>query len=148
MSEATSQDADGLVSVLERARFSGSDPLGRDGRDPVARRGQAVLEAIERRGGYGVVPAPVLAEASRTRSRRDATARVIRRLDVVPTARRIAEMAGALLEAAALSSKDAIDAFVVATAAMHQSALVLTGDAGDLERLAAALPNVAILRLE
>ena len=112
-----------------------------------ARRAQAVLEAIERRGGYGVVPAPVLAETSRTRSRRDATARVLRRLDVVPTDRRIAQVAGALLEAAALSSKEAIDAFVVATAAMHQSALVLTSDASELERLAAVLPNVAIQHL-
>ncbi len=56
-------------------------------------------------------------------------------------------MAGALLEAAALSSKEAIDAFVVATAAMHQSALVLTSDASELERLAAVLPNVAIQHL-
>jgi hypothetical protein len=30
VSEATSQEAGGLVSVLERARFSGSDPLGPD----------------------------------------------------------------------------------------------------------------------
>lgn len=112
-----------------------------------ARRAQAVLEAIERRGGYAALPAPVLAETSRTRSRRDATARVLRCLDVVPTDRRIAQVAGALLQAAALPSKEAIDAFVVATAAMHQSALVLTGDANELERLAAVLPNVAIQHL-
>ena len=43
VAEATSEDADGLVSVLDRARFSGSDPLGRARPAPLA---------------AGVLPAP------------------------------------------------------------------------------------------
>ena len=112
-----------------------------------ARRAQAVLVVIERRGGYAIVPAPVLAEASRTRARRDAVARVLRRFEVIATDRRIAETAALLLEGAGFDSSNAIDAFVVATAAVRHSAVVLTGDPADLERLAAPVGNVTVRAL-
>ena len=125
------------VSVLASPKERGS----------AARRAQAVLEAIERRGGFAVVPAPVLAETSRTRARRDAVNRVLGKLEITPTDRRIAEIAGVLLAGAAFDSASAIDAFVVATAAVRQSAVVLTGDPGDLNMLAVSAPNVAIQSL-
>lgn len=113
-------------------------------RGSASRRAQAVLQAIERRGGYAVVPAPVLAETSRTRSGRAAVDRVLRRLQVVPTDRPIAEQAGALLEAAGMGSAAAVDAFVAATAAQTPAAVILTGDADDLGRLSSSLTNVAV----
>ncbi len=125
------------VSVLASPRERGS----------AARRAQAVLEAIERRGGFAVVPAPVLAETSRTRARRDTVNRVLGKLEIAPTDRRIAEIAGVLLAGAAFDSASAIDAFVVATAAVRQSAVVLTGDPGDLNMLAVSAPNVAVQSL-
>src|SRR5437867_1812223 len=59
-------------------------------RGVAARRAQAVLEAVERRGGIARVPAPVLAEVSRGR-RRAGIDRVLRGARVVPTDRAIAE---------------------------------------------------------
>ena len=102
-----------------------------------------MLEAIERRGGYAVVPVPVLAETSRTGGRRAAVERVLRRLQVVPTDRSIAEQAGALLEAAGMGSAAAVDAFAAATAAQMATAVILTGDPDDLGRLSSRLVNVA-----
>ena len=125
------------VSVLASPKERGS----------AARRAQAVLEAIERRGGFAVVPAPVLAETSRTRARRDAVNRVLGKVEIAPTDRRIAEIAGVLLEGAAFDSASAIDAFVVATATVRQSALVLTGDPSDCNMLALSAPNVAVQSL-
>lgn len=78
-----------------------------------ARRAQAVLEAVERRGGTACVPAPVLAEVSRTPARSAAVARVVRHARIVPTDRPIAEAAGRLLERVQLDSCHAIDAFVM-----------------------------------
>lgn len=113
-------------------------------RGSASRRAQAVLQAIERRGGYAVVPAPVLAETSRTRARRAAVDRVLRRLPVVPTDRPIAEQAGALLEAAGMGSATAVDALVAATAAQTPAAVILTGNGDDLGRLSSSLTNVAV----
>jgi hypothetical protein len=43
-----------------------------------------------------------------------------------------------------LDSRHAIDAFVVATAAVIGRAVILTVDAGDLGRLAQGIPSVAV----
>ena len=94
-----------------------------------------------------MVPAPVLAETSRTRARRDAVNRVLGKVEIAPTDRRIAEIAGVLLEGAAFDSASAIDAFVVATAMVRQSALVLTGDPSDCNMLALSAPNVGVQSL-
>jgi hypothetical protein len=46
-----------------------------------------------------------------------------------------------------LSSAHAIDAFVVATALQFDTALIATGDAGDIRRLAAPFPRIGVLAL-
>lgn len=112
-----------------------------------ARRAQAVLEAVERRGGTARVPAPVLAEVARTPARSAAVGRALRRARVIPTDRGIADQAGRLLERLGLDSCHAIDAFVVATAASLGNALILTGDPDDMTSLAAHTPAVAIQAL-
>lgn len=112
-----------------------------------ARRAQAVLEAIERRGGTARVPAPVLAEVARTPARSAAVGRVLDHARVVPTDRPIAEHAGRLLERLGLDSCHAVDAFVVATAASLANAVILTGDPDDLRALAANVPAVAVQAL-
>jgi predicted nucleic acid-binding protein len=130
------------VAVLDAEALSVlADPAGRRAG---AKRAQAVLEAVERRGGIARVPAPVLAEASRTRARSAAVARVLRHARVVPADRVIAERAGLLLERLRLDSRHAVDAFVVATAAMLGNAVILTGDPRDMRRLAAPVTGVAV----
>ncbi|HUP68898.1 MAG TPA: PIN domain-containing protein [Acidimicrobiales bacterium] len=125
------------LSVLANPRERGAS----------ARRAQAVLEAIERRGGAARVPAPVLAEVLRTPARTAAAGRVLRRARVVPTDRGIAEHAGRLLEGLGLDSCHAVDAFVVATAASLAYAVILTEDPDDLRSLAAHTPGVAVQAL-
>ena len=112
-----------------------------------ARRAQAVLEAIERRGGSARVPAPVLAEVARNPARSAAVGRVLGRARVVPTDRAIAERAGHLLGRLGLDSCHAVDAFVVATAASLGNCVVLTGDPDHLTRLAAHVRAVAVQAL-
>ena len=111
-----------------------------------ARRSQAVLESIERRGGYAVVPAPVLAEVARGR-RRAAVDHWVNRLDVVATDRDVATDAADLLDHAQMDSSSAVDAFVVSTAAAFAPAIVLTADPSDMAALAANLPGVAVQQL-
>ena len=133
------------VAVLDAEALSAlADPTERAAS---ARRAQAVLEAVERRGGTARVPAPVLAEVARTPARSAAVGRVLRRARVVPTDRAIAEHAGRLLEHLHLDSCHAVDAFVVASAASCGHAVILTADPGDLTRLAAHVPAVAVQAL-
>ncbi len=115
----------------------------RSARSSVLARVQAVLEAVARRGGVAIIPAPVLAEVSRGR-RAAAVSRVVNKLVVVPTDRAIAQAAGDLLERHRLDSTAAVDAFVVATAAARRPAVILTGDPDDLTLLASTVPNVAV----
>lgn len=63
---------------------------------------------------------------------------------VVNTGARTARVAGHLLAAAGVGSELAIDALVVATAIRFGGGIVLTHDPGDLSRLAAGHPNLAI----
>ena len=112
-----------------------------------AKRAQAVLEAVEHRGGIARVPAPVLAEVSRTKARSASIAQVLRHARVVPTARAIAERAGRLLERLQLDSCHAVDAFVVATAATLGNAVILTGDPDDMRLLSAHVTAVAVQSL-
>ncbi|HUP76435.1 MAG TPA: PIN domain-containing protein [Acidimicrobiales bacterium] len=130
------------VAVLDSEALSVlADPIARR---TSAKRAQAVLEAIERRGGIARAPAPVLAEVSRTKARSAAIAQVLRHARVVPTDRDIAERAGLLLERLRLDSCHAVDAFVVATAAMLGNAVILTGDPDDMRRLVAHVSAVAV----
>jgi predicted nucleic acid-binding protein len=90
------------------------------------------------------VLAPVLAEVSRSKARSAATAHVLRHARVVSTDREIAQRAGLLLERLRLDSCHAVDAFVVATAAMLGNAVILTGDPDDMRRLATHVTLVAV----
>lgn len=89
----------------------------------------------------------MLAEVSRTRERTAAVSRVLRRTRVIPTERVVAEHAGRLLEGLKLDSCHAVDAFVVATAAALGNAIIMTGDAHDLRRLAANIGVVTVQAL-
>jgi len=65
-------------------------------------------------------------------------------LVVAATDRQVAQQAGLLLGAARFGSAHTVDAFVAATAAQHQPAVVVTGDPRDLGALCAALPAVVV----
>lgn len=67
----------------------------------------------------------MLAEVSRTQARSTTVDRVLRRARVIPTDRPVAEHAGRLLPLG-LDSRDTIDAFVVATAALILTAMPAT----------------------
>ncbi|MGD9704736.1 MAG: type II toxin-antitoxin system VapC family toxin [Acidimicrobiia bacterium] len=108
------------------------------------RRASAILTLALASGSRVVVPAPVLAEAGRSRSRASAIDAVIAKLAVIPTDRRIAQRAGLLLGRLGRGSEAAVDAFVAATAADHRPAVVITGDPGDLGRLCTHLPGVHV----
>jgi hypothetical protein len=57
---------------------------------------------------------------------------------------RIARRAGALLARHRLGSEYAVDAFVVAIALELPSAVIATGDAGDIGRLSSREPRVSV----
>ena len=119
-----------------------------DERTASARRAQAVLTVAVRRHALVRVPSAVLAELYRD-DRRDAP---IDRLvgpvvGVVTTGRRVARVAGGLLDRHQLGSCHLVDAVVVATAVRLGGAVVLTGDPGDLQLLAADHPNVQMVAL-
>jgi predicted nucleic acid-binding protein len=95
------------------------------------------------------VPAPVLSEVCRG-SRLDAAVNALLNRDAILVAeltREIAQRAGGLLAQARMSSEDAIDAFVVATALEFNAAVIASGDTGDLARLAAPYPHVSLMQL-
>jgi len=115
-------------------------------RGTARRRAAAVLSIALAAGSRVIVPAPVLAEVGRDLRRRRAVDATIARLPVIPTDRRIAQRAGLLLGEHA-GSETAVGAFVVATAADHRPAVILTGDPGDIGTLAAGLPNVIVQTL-
>lgn len=129
-------DSEALSAIAEPRRT----------RQRVARRAQAVLEAIERRGGVAVVPAPVLVEVRRG-ARAPAVDRVVNKLEVVASDRRIAAGAGQMLERHRLDSCHAVDALVVATAQRVRPALVLTSDPSDLGLLSADDAAIAVQSL-
>jgi hypothetical protein len=58
-----------------------------------------------------------------------------------------ARRAGALLERAKLSSTQAVDAFVVATAMAFASAVIVTHDPEDLARLASGARHIRIFEI-
>ena len=97
------------------------------------KRAQAVLEVIERRGGFAVIPAPVIAEVRRGK-RASAIDHLLNRLAVVDTDRDVASEAGDLLHRHRLGSAHAVDALVAATAKEIRPSIILTGDEKDLSR--------------
>ena len=118
-------------------------------RGSLALRARAIAQVAYERGALLRVPAPVLAEVCRG-SRFDAAMNaVLNRGAIVVTdlTREISQRAGALLTRARMSSANAIDAFVVATALEFDTAVIASGDTADLSRLAAPYRQIALLRL-
>jgi len=112
-------------------------------------RARAIAHVAYERGALLRVPAPVLAEVCRG-SRFDAAVNVVLNrgaIVVTDLTREIAQRAGALLTRARMSSANAIDAFVVATALEFETAVIASGDTADLSRLAAPYRQISLMRL-
>lgn len=108
---------------------------------------RAALEAARRLGRDVVVPAVVLAELYRGPGHSQIVDACLSRetgITVQETDRSFARLVGGVLTAARTGSKDMVDAHVVAAAVVAGGGVVLTGDRLDLERLAAAYPNVSV----
>jgi hypothetical protein len=112
-------------------------------------RARAITRVAHERGALVRVPAPVLAEVCRG-SRFDAPINHLLNREAIRVAeltRRAAQRAGALLAKASMSSANAVDAFVVATALEFESAVIASGDPDDIKRLSATFPQIALLVL-
>ena len=104
-----------------------------------------------------VTSAGVLAEIIRGRSRDAEIHRVLARVGMEPVSEAIGHRAGQLIGAAGMSSGQAVDAMVAATAiaAAEQaeaadrvaSVLLVTSDLPDLTRLVAGRPGVAVVHV-
>jgi len=131
------------VLVLDAEALSS---LARD-RGPRFREVWAALEAARRLRRDVLVPAVVLAELYRGPRHNQVVDACLSRetgLRVRETDRPMARLVGGVLAAARAGSGDMVDAHAVAAAVEAGGGIVLTGDAGDLERLAAAYPNVLV----
>lgn len=98
------------------------------------------VDALIKSRRYAVATvAAVLAEVIRGRAADAAVYRVLNSygVDVFDVTVRVAERAGALLEAVRSGSELAVDAFVVAAVDVAGGGLIATVDADDLARLAA-----------
>jgi predicted nucleic acid-binding protein len=115
----------------------------------LAERARAILQIAYERRALVRVPAPVLAEVCRG-SRFDAAVERLlndRGIGVCALTQWIAQRAGGLLAKAKLSSAHAVDAFVVATALDFDTAVIATGDPGDIRRLSSTHRQVKIFAL-
>jgi len=112
-------------------------------------RARAVARVAYERGVLLRVPAPVLAETCRGPRFDAAIHRLLQReaVQVTELTREIAERAGALLAKARMSSANAVDALVVATALEFDRSVIATGDVDDLRRLSAPYRQVSLMQL-
>lgn len=119
----------------------GVSALGRRDRQAAAR-----VARLRQRGLWPpIVPTPVLVESLTGHGPRDALAnRLLRLATVHPLDELLARRAAALRARARAGS--AVDAVVVATAELFD-ALIVTGDLGDLARLAEHAAGVGLLSL-
>lgn len=112
-------------------------------------RALAILSLAHDRRALVRVPAPVLAEVCKG-PRFDAAVNHLlndRGIAVLELTRKIAQQAGALLTEARMSSVNAVDAFVVASALEFAASVVATGDPKDIRRLAARHPSVGVFAI-
>jgi hypothetical protein len=112
-------------------------------------RARAIARVAHERGALLRVPAPVLAEVCRG-SRLDAAINHLLNRDAILVSdltREIAQRAGGLLARARMSSANAVDAFVVATALEFDAAVIASADPTDLVRLAAPYRQISLMRL-
>lgn len=115
----------------------------------LAQRAAAILRVAHERRALVRVPAPVLAEVCRGVKYDSAINQLLKNpgVQVVELTRPIAQRAGHLLARLKLSSVHAVDAFVVATAAEFDTAVIATGDPHDIRRLAAPFSKIGIFAL-
>ena len=119
---------------------------------------RALLAEAHRRGREVITPTLVCAELARGRARTRALESVVARHDrargerpairLIPTDFDVARQVGAILEATGSGSEHIVDAHVVAVCVPVGGGLVVTGDAGDIARLAAAVPAARIRMIE
>ncbi len=139
-----------------RARAAGLMVLDSEGVSKAATdRAMYVRLKVAYDDGHRVITsAAVLAEILRGGNRDAPMHRVLARVGVEPVSEAIGQRAGQLIGAAGMSSGQAVDAMVAATAiaAAEQaeasdrapSVLVVTSDLPDLTRLVAGRPGVAV----
>ena len=116
-------------------------------RGPRFREVHAALEAARRLHRDVVTPAVIHAELYRGGGHNQVVDACLSRgsfIDVRDTDREFARYVGGVLNAARAGSGDLADAHAVATAVEAGGGVILTGDQDDLDRLAAAYPNVHI----
>jgi len=118
-------------------------------RGVLARRASAILRLAHQKRALVRVPAAVLAEVCRGAKYDAAIDHLLSNpgVRVFDLTRSVAQRAGHLLARLKLSSAHAVDAFVVATAAQFDTAVIATSDPDDIRRLAAPFPNVGIFAL-
>ena len=115
----------------------------------LAERAAAILRVAYERRALVRVPAPVLAEVCRG-VRYDSAVNLLLNnpgIQVLELNRMAAQRAGHMLAKLKLSSAHAVDAFVVSAALQFDKALIATGDAGDIRRLAAPYKRVGVIAL-
>jgi hypothetical protein len=118
-------------------------------RGTLAGRARAILTVAHERRALVRVPAAVLAEVCRG-PRFDAAVNHVlnhKGIGVLDLTGDVAQRAGGLLAKAKLSSKHAVDAFVVSAALEFDAALVATGDPADIKRLLGSNRKVRVLAL-
>jgi predicted nucleic acid-binding protein len=115
----------------------------------LAVRASAILQLAYQKRALVRIPAPVLAEVCRGVRYDSAINRLLNNpgVRVTDLTRAAAQQAGHLLARLKLSSTHAIDAFVVATAAQFDTAVIATGDPDDIRRLAAPFSKVGVFPL-
>ncbi len=112
-------------------------------------RARAILTLAHDRRALVRVPAAVLGEVCRGPRFDAAINRLLNDsgVSVLDLTRPIAERAGLLLAEARMSSANAVDAFVVASALEFDTALIATGDPADMRRLAARHRSVGVFAI-
>ena len=138
MAEALILDAE-AVNALARASQRGV----------LEDRARAILALAHDRRALVRVPAPVLGEVCRGPRFDAAINRLLNDtgIAVLDLTRSIAQRAGLLLAEARMSSANAVDAFVVATALEFDKAIVATGDPADIRRLGARHRSLGVFAI-
>jgi hypothetical protein len=118
-------------------------------RGALAERARAILTVAHERRALVRIPSPVLAEVYRGPRFDSAIDHLVtsRGIGVCELTRATAQRAGHLLAKAKLSSAHAVDAFVVSTALEFDTAVIATGDPGDIRRLAARFARVRVFAI-
>lgn len=138
MAEALILDAEAVTALAFKAE-----------RRVLAERASAILRLAYEKRALVRVPAPVLAEVSRGVRYDSAVNHLLNNpgVQVFDLTRVVAQRAGHLLARLKLSSAHAVDAFVVATAAQFDRAVIATGDPDDMRRLATPFSSIGIFAL-